>query len=64
VELLNLTAACAEARKTLGDIMGEEIASGKSPVHLTIMIDDHEGTRAANINAVANVVSAISPFSD
>jgi hypothetical protein len=61
-EFANLAAACKEARRTIGELIAQDVTSDLDTVHLTIMIDDETGTRVANIKAVTHIVSSLSPF--
>ena len=58
----SLAAACHEARRTIGEIIAQDVTGGLNTVHLTIMIDDETGTRVANIKAVTHLVVSLSPF--
>ena len=60
----SLAAACEEARRTIGEIMAQDVTGGLNTVHLTIMIDDEAGNRVANIKAVTHLVVSLSPFAD
>jgi hypothetical protein len=60
----DLAAACQEARRTIGEILAQDVTGGLNRVHLTIMIDDETGTRVANIKAVTHLVVSLSPFAD
>lgn len=57
-ELANLAAACLVARRTIGEVLAQEVTAGCDNVHLAIMIDDEAGVRVATVKAVANVVVA------
>jgi hypothetical protein len=63
-DIENVHAACHHARAIIGDIIGDEIAGGPNVIHLTIMIDDAEGCRVANIKAVTRIVISASPFAE
>ncbi|MEO7687836.1 MAG: hypothetical protein ABIS51_01015 [Sphingomonas sp.] len=63
-ELQNLEAACKEARRAIGEIIAQEVAAELNTVHLSVMVDDETGARAANIKAVTHIVFSVSPFSD
>jgi hypothetical protein len=64
IDLPNLEAACLEARRTIGAIVGDELASDGDSIHLSIMIEDESGVRVANIEAVTQLVISMSPFAD
>jgi hypothetical protein len=51
------------ARRTIGDVIAQEVTAGRNMVHLAIMIDDQAGVRIANVKAVANIVIAEGPLS-
>ncbi len=55
-------AACIEARRTIGDVIAQDVREGRNDVHLSLMIDDEAGTRIAKIQAVANLVFATNPL--
>ncbi len=61
-ELVNREAACLEARRTIGEVIAQEVVAGRNIVHLSIMIDDQAGARVANVKAVANVVVSENPL--
>jgi len=61
-ECASLAVACKEARRTIGEIIAQDVTGGLNSVHLTIMIDDEAGARVANIKAVTHIVSSLSPF--
>jgi len=63
-DLENLAAACRYARAIIGGIIADEIGGSANVFHLTVMIDDAEHVRVANIKAVTSVVESKSPFSD
>ena len=63
-EFATLAAACGEARRTIGEIIAQDLTGDVNVVHLSIMIDDEAGARVANIKAVTHIVSSLSPFSD
>ena len=56
-------AACVVARRTIGEMIAQEVTAGSNLVHLAIMIDDQAGVRIANVKAVANIVIAEGPLS-
>jgi len=58
----SLAAACQEARRTIGEIIAQDVTGGLNTVHLTVMIDDETGIRVANIKAVTHLVVSLSPF--
>ena len=61
-DLANREAACAVARRTIGEVISQDLAAGRNAVHLAIMIDDEAGVRVVNVKAVANVVIAENPL--
>ncbi|MEP7007030.1 MAG: hypothetical protein ABI810_13685 [Sphingomonas bacterium] len=61
-EFANLADACREARRTIGEIIAQDVTGGLDTVHLTIMIDDETAARVANIKAVTHMVVSLSPF--
>ena len=61
-DLANREAACVVARRTIGEVISQEVAAGRNAVHLAIMIDDEAGVRVVNVKAVANVVIAENPL--
>jgi len=62
-EFDSLEAACKEARRTIGEIIAQDVTNGLNTVHLTVMIDDETGVRLANIKAVTRMDFSVSPFS-
>ena len=62
-ELANREAAYLAARRTIGEVMAQEVTDGRDTVHLAIMIDDEAGVRVATVKAVASVVIAENPSS-
>jgi len=61
-EFDDLAAACKEARRTIGEIIAQDVTGGLNSVHLTIMMDDATGARVANIKSTTHVVVTLSPF--
>ena len=61
-ECADLAAACKEARRTIGQLIAQDVTNDLNSVHLTVMIDDDTGARVANIKAVTHIVSSLSPF--
>ena len=61
-DLANSEEANVVARRTIGEVIAQEVTAGHNVVHLAIMIDDQAGVRVANIKAVANVVIAENPL--
>ena len=57
-----LADACTHARRSIGEIIAQDVANGLNSVHLTIMIDDETGARVANIEAVTHLVISLGPF--
>jgi hypothetical protein len=60
----NLAAACRYARAVIGGIVADEIVSSGNVFHLTVMIDDADHVRVANVKAVTNIVESKSPFAE
>jgi hypothetical protein len=58
----NLQAACLHARSIIGDIIADEITGNANVFHLSVMIDDAEHRRVANIKAVTSIVISADPF--
>ncbi|MDB5706140.1 MAG: hypothetical protein JWN66_3256 [Sphingomonas bacterium] len=61
-ELADFRTACARARQTLGLVIADELADAKDIIHATIMVDDQDGVRVANLKAVTSVAASESPF--
>jgi len=61
-ELASREAACAIARRTIGEVIAQDVAAGRNAVHLAIMIDDEAGDRVFDVKAVATVVVAEDPL--
>jgi hypothetical protein len=61
-EFACLADACTDARRSIGEIIAQDVTGGMNRVHLTIMIDDETGARVANIKAVTHMVVSLSPF--
>lgn len=60
-ELANREAAWAEARRTIGAVIADEVTAGRNLVHLAIQITDEAGISLADVRAIANVVFAEKP---
>lgn len=61
-DLANREAACDQARRTVAEVIGQELSAGRDTVHLAIQINDEAGISVANIKAVANVVVSENPL--
>ena len=61
-EFADLAGATEQAQRTMGEIIAEDLVAGKSEIRLTIMIDDSEGLRVANLRATTRLVSSLNPF--
>ena len=63
-EFPDLAAASLDARRTLGDIISEELVEGKAAINLTAMIDDADKVRVCNLRAATRLVASVSPFAN
>lgn len=50
-----IDAAVAEAGRTAGSVLAEDIASGRTPVGIRVMIEDADGTRIATLQSSTNI---------
>ncbi|MFA6117903.1 MAG: hypothetical protein WC729_28220 [Sphingomonas sp.] len=60
VELADLNAACAKARRAAADIVAEEVAGDRDSIHLEIMVDDAGGRRVAALTVSATISLSVS----
>lgn len=61
-DLPNLQAASQHARKVIGEIMAEELQGQNNTIHLSVLIEDADHERVANIKCVTTIVESTSPF--
>jgi hypothetical protein len=61
-DLSNLRAACQHARKVIGEIMTKELQGENNTIHLSVLIEDADHVRVANIKCVTTIVESTSPF--
>ncbi|TPG51970.1 DUF6894 family protein [Sphingomonas glacialis] len=64
LDLSNLQAACKHARKVVGDILAEELQGQNNAIHLSVLIEDPDHVRVANLKCVTTVVEFTSPFDE
>lgn len=60
--LPNLQAASQRARKVIGEIMAEELQGENNTIHLSVLIEDADHLRIANIKCVTTSVESTRPF--
>ena len=60
-QLASLSEACSQARRTIGEVIAEELAGKNNSIHVSVMIEDAAGNRAANLAAVTKVISSEDP---
>ena len=63
-EYPDLAAASLVARRSLAEIIAEELVEGKDEVNLTAMIDDADRVRVGNLRAATRLVTSVSPFAE
>jgi hypothetical protein len=61
-DLPNLHAAAQHARKVIGEIMAEELRGQNNTIHLSVLIEDADHVRVANIKCVTTIVESTSQF--
>jgi hypothetical protein len=61
-DLPNLQAASQHARKVIGEIMAEELQGQNNAIHLSVLIEDTNHVRVANLKCVTTIVESTSPF--
>lgn len=62
LEMANLDAACQHARAIIGEIIADELGGGANTVHISVLIDDENHLRAANIKSLSSIVESLSPL--
>ena len=62
-QLASLGEACSRARRTIGEVIAEELIGTNNSIHVSVMIVDAEGNCAANLTAVTKVISSEDPKS-
>ena len=60
----NMRAACDHARTVIGGIIKDELRSANGAIHLTVMIDDADRVRVANIKTITTIAETTNPFAD
>lgn len=60
----SVKAACDHARTVIGSIIKDELRGAKGAIHLTVMIDDADRVRVANINTITTIGETTNPFAD
>ena len=61
-DLSNRQAASQHARKVIGEIIAEELQGENNTIHLSVLIEDADHVRGANIKCVTTIVESTSPF--
>ena len=61
-DLPNLQAASRHARKVIGEILAEELQGENNTIHLSVLIEDADHLRVANIKCVTTIVESTSLF--
>ena len=62
VELADLDAARAHARKAIGEILADELVAGKDLIHLTLVIEGPHRQRLADLKVVTKLVASENIF--
>jgi hypothetical protein len=62
MELADEAAVNAHARNIIAGLIGEEVKTGREPIHLAIMVDDQTGHRIANYRSFTKISVTRSPF--
>ncbi|MDB5577560.1 MAG: transketolase [Bradyrhizobium sp.] len=62
IDLPNIMAARAHARKIIGTIIADELNRDPRTIHLSVLIDDADRVKVSNLKSVTTIVEATSPF--
>ena len=49
-------------RKVIGEILAEELQEQNNAIHLSVLIEDADHVRVANIKCVTTIVESTGPF--
>lgn len=61
-DLPNPQVASQHVRKVIGEILAEELQEQNNAIHLSVLIEDADHVRVANIKCVTTIVESTSPF--
>ncbi len=64
MDLPDVQAVDAQARRAIGAIAADELAEGKNDITLTVMVDDSAGMRIRNLKAVLHLVASAGPIAN